>query len=194
MDDLRSALAAELAAEYPDGRFETKQRISVALPRIDIWAETPRWTAAIEVIYRTKALNAVIGNERYQLKNHAAQDLARYDFVRDVVRLEGVASAVPGVMAFALLLTNDPQYWREPTRRGVPVDEAFRLHEGAVLNGHRAWGLAAASGTTKGREHRLEVRGTYRVKWRDYAVVDDSAAGTFRYLAVRVASFAEAAG
>src|SRR3954451_1530331 len=36
---------------------------------------------------------------------------------------------------------------------------AFRLHDGLVLDGARAWGPGTGPGTSKGRENAIELRG-----------------------------------
>lgn len=54
------------------------------------------------------------------------------------------------------------------------------------MHGSAAWATAAGLGTTGGRDRPLDLRGTYRLTWEDFSIVDAIAAGRFRYLAVAV--------
>jgi len=42
----------------------------------------------IELKYKTRALSLEINGEWFRLKDQAAQDIARYDFIKDLHRLE----------------------------------------------------------------------------------------------------------
>lgn len=142
------------------------------------------WAAAIELKYFTRALDLVVGGDRFELLHQGAQDISRYDFVRDVERVESVVRAQPGVKGYALALSNDSSYWRVPTYPRTTIDAAFRLHEGSALTGRLAWSASAGAGTTRGRDKEHILRGTYPLHWEDYSRVADGPAGTFRYLLV----------
>jgi hypothetical protein len=116
-----------------------------------------------------------------------ADDIGRFDFLKDVQRLESVTAQLSGVDGYAVLLTNARTYWQPPTRQ-APADAQFRVHEGVVMCGNRAWGPGAGSGTTKGREGPLVLRGSYAMQWQDYSEVAGIGAGRFRYLVVHVVS------
>ena len=60
------------------------------------------WSVAIELKYFTRALTVPAGDERFELLHHGAQDISRYDFVRDVERVESVVNTRPGVTGYAL--------------------------------------------------------------------------------------------
>lgn len=83
-------------------------------------------------------------------------------------RLEGLVGHHAGQHAVAVCLTNDPAYWNPP-RAADSIDADFRLSEGRTATGSLTWGPGA--GTTKGRQATLEIVGSYRLSWRDYAVV-----------------------
>lgn len=108
----------------------------------------------------------------------------RYDFVRDVERVEAVARAQPGVQGYALALTNDSSYWRVPTVPRPTIDAAFRIHEGSILSRRLAWADSAGSGTTRGRTKAHVLHGSYQLHWADYSEVAPGPAGTFRYMLV----------
>ncbi len=48
--------------------------------------------------------------ESFTLLDHGAQLLGRYDFLKDVSRLQQVVAVNPAVRGYAILLTNDSSY------------------------------------------------------------------------------------
>ncbi len=151
---------------------------------IDVWlgGESP---IAIELKYPTRALDVTVGGEWFVLKDQSAQDLTRYDFLKDVVRVERIASTFPGASGFALLLTNDRSYW-VPSSRPDTIDAAFRLHEGRTVTGELGWSAHAGAGTTRGREEPIAVSGRYDLAWRRYSNVGTGAYSELRYLLLAV--------
>ena len=118
--------------------------------------------------------------------NQGGQPLLRYDFVKDVQRLERVTGEYdPADAGFAVLLTNDPSYWKPP-RKKDPVDAEFRIHEGAVVGGKMEWSDTTADGTKEGREDPIELNGYYECRWRDYLRLEGEEYGRFQYLAIKV--------
>ncbi len=57
---------------------------------------------------------------------HGAQDIGRYDFFKDVERVERFRSSRPGRDGAVIFLTNDGAYWKAPVKsdRGY-ADFAF---------------------------------------------------------------------
>jgi hypothetical protein len=117
------------------------------------------------------------------LKDHAAQDITRYDFLKDVTRVERVVQEHPGTRGFAILLTNDSAYWTE-SRLLDPVDAAFRLQEGRTVSASLRWSDRTGPGTSRGREVELVVVGPYVLGWRDYSKLPVTSYGRFRYMLV----------
>lgn len=143
--------------------------------KIDIWAEKGSETIAIEVRYKTAFLQTMNKGKHIHLKQQAAQDISRYDFVKDMEKLERIAAQNAGVTGYALLLTNDHLYWQHP-KKGNAVDEDFHIYEKNILTGKRAWKQHASNGTTLGREEPIYLNGTYEMKWQPYLTL-----GTKRY-------------
>jgi hypothetical protein len=186
--DFQLALAWDIQVAHPSARVRLEYRPAYLDRRgyLDLWVADDGWAAAIELKYFTRSLDLVVDGERFELLNQGAQDISRYDFVRDVERVESAVRAQPGVKGYALALSNDSSYWRIPTASRSTVDAAFRLHEGLVLAGQRAWADGAGAGTTRGRTKPHVLQGRYALRWRDYSQVADGPAGTFRYLLVEV--------
>ena len=76
---------------------------------LDIWIPTHR--IAIELKFLTRGLSVEWMGELFSLRNQGAQDIRRYDFLRDIQRLERVLTLPnPASEAYALCLTNDAAY------------------------------------------------------------------------------------
>jgi hypothetical protein len=183
--DFQHALAWELHLAEPEAQVRLEYRpVLAGRMYVDIWLESSGGLAAIELKYPTKCFSVVGHDGAYELRDHSAQDLVRHDFVKDLARLEQIGKTLPAVSATAIMLTNDPLYWK-PARAGNQIDLAFRIHEGRVLEGTLAWGAHAGEGTTANRREPLGLNLSYELHWRDYSAVDDTF-GRFRYLLVNV--------
>jgi len=185
--DFQHALAWEVHRRFP------KDEIRLELPvksgdrrlHLDLWLSHQKQSIAIELKYKTRILSVPHNDEHYILKNQSAQDIGRYDFLRDLQRLEMVSTNLPNSKGYAILLTNDSSYWSH--RPGAQtVDAAFRLNEGRSIHGKLSWDSAASSGTTKSRENPLNLTGTYNVKWQNYSLPDKEPTYGFKYLCFAV--------
>jgi hypothetical protein len=166
--DFQHAFAWELQKMFPHAQVRLELPVVAGGERmhVDIWVVIDGQPYAIELKYKKRALDATVGSERFLLKNDGAQDLGRYDFIKDIVRLERISAHMPQVEGYAIILTNDSGYW---TGSAGTIDAAFRLPDGRTLNGALSWGLAASKGTTATREQALNLGGSHRILWNDYA-------------------------
>lgn len=199
--DFRHALAFEIHRRLPGARIRLEVPVNWGdgTLRVDVWVVYQDAALAIELKYLTARLSVQVeregGSEQYRLKEQSAHDLGRYDFIRDIQRLERVTAAhqraYRSVTGYAILLTNDPVYWKGPRQKGRRQEEAsdaaFRLHEGRVLEGCLSWGRRASRGTMKGREEPLKLRAKYVLEWSDYSQVGlGEGREEFRALVVKV--------
>ena len=186
--DFQHALAWQIHEDLPDCQIRLEYNPLPAQKKrmyLDIWVQSLR--VAIELKYLTRKLEIEWGNEPFALRNQAAQDISRYDFCKDVQRLEHVAVKGIAKAGVAILLTNDSSYWR-PTKRPATADADFRLEEGRKLTGSLAWSRRAGAGTTKGREEPIEIDGSYDLSWRVYSKPASTSYGEFWFLVVYVDS------
>lgn len=154
---------------------------------LDVWV--PDAGLAIELKYPTSELNEDVGGELFALRNQAAGDLCRYDFLKDIMRLERVATGFQDAQGgVAVLLTNDQLHWKPPTLPDNTIGKAFRVHEGRRLHGGMSWSPRAGSGSKKGRELPIVLRDSYVCEWRDYGHLMGRRARNprFRYLALEM--------
>ena len=183
--DFQFALGWEIQKKFPDWsvRFEHKPTNLKDRIFVDLWIKGDQ-TSAIELKYKTRKLDVNVKGESFNLLDQSAQDLGRYDFLKDVERLENIVSTHNNVKGYAIILTNDSAYWKSPTTE--TVDAEFRMHEGRILNGELAWGTEAGAGTMRKREKPIKLTGTYKLSWKDYSQVSSTSYGKFRYLFLEI--------
>jgi hypothetical protein len=73
-------------------------------------------------------------NQLIELKHHWAEDCGRYDYLKQVEKLEKITMGGDNINGIAILLTNDHLYWNPPTK-SLTVDSNFRIHENRILTG-----------------------------------------------------------
>ena len=185
--DFQHAFAWELHRRLPTASIRLELPIShLGQQRyLDVWVSHEGGILAIELKYKTRALSVRISDEQFSLKDQSAQDLGRYDFIRDIRRLEQYLAGRRDCAGYAVLLTNDSAYWTPPRGRGT-LDADFRVHQGRSLHGTLTWRPGAATGTIRGREEPIELDAYYAVDWESYSQLGSRSYGRFRYLAVKV--------
>ncbi len=189
--DFQHALAWQLHVEHRDARIRLEYKLFAGEKvYLDIWCELRDHATALELKYPTRRTSIISKeNERFDLAQHGAQDVTRYDIVKDVVRIERVVETVPNAAAAVIVLTNDPSYWSPSPKAAPTIDAAFRIHEGRVLQRSCAWGENAGPGTLKDRTEILDVRGSYAMKWQDYSNSNDKW-GQFRFVIIEASPVA----
>jgi len=74
---------------------------------IDILLKEEDELYPIELKYVTAACDIIAHGERYLLKNHGAQDIRRYDFLKDIMRIENsfiiIMNIIRGMLFFLLM-------------------------------------------------------------------------------------------
>jgi len=190
--DFQHAFAWELHLRQPKAsiRLEKPLRTDSKNLHLDFLIEHQGKSVAVELKYKTRSLKLNLDGEDFHLSSHSAQDLGRYDFIKDICRLEEITSTIRDCEGWAIMLTNDTAYWKTPQSTGT-VDAAFRLTEGRILSGNLAWTDRASAGTKKNRERDLSVIGQYTLTWDDYSTVTSPSYSEFRYLAVKIPSASE---
>jgi hypothetical protein len=185
--DFQHALAWTFHIPHPSAsvRLETNSGSTDRTEHIDILIRDNGTLCAVELKYKTARLDAVHNGERFHLQNHGAQPLGRYDFIKDIVRLESFVTRHSNAMAYAMFLTKEATYWSE-TRASLTTDVMFRLHQGRTLDGVLSWGTTTGTGTMKGRESPLSLIGSHSILWLDYSQLDGRGAGRFRYVLLKI--------
>lgn len=185
--DFQHAFAWEVHRQLSNAsiRLEFPLQLNSKSIHLDIWATQDDKGLAIELKYKTRALSVRMNNEQFALTNQSAQDSGRYDFIKDIQRLEQITASQTNTVGYAILLTNDSAYWTR-SRDSRPVDADFRIEEGRTLQGELQWGAGASEGTKRSREKALALRGKYAITWIDYSQPSTESYGKFRYTVVKV--------
>jgi hypothetical protein len=185
--DFQHAFAWELHKSMPDlnVRLEYPWNTGVKQNHLDIFAFGERSVFAYELKYKTKKLIINVDGEQYSLRDQLAPDHGRYDVLKDITRLEQLSTNYQNFNGFVILLSNDSVYWNKPNKPDA-IDVQFRMHDGCELSGELGWGIGASAGTIQGREHLLNLRSSFKVRWEDYSKPSDKPNSRFRYLAFKI--------
>lgn len=184
--DLQHSFARALWEVAPDvrSRLEVPQRRQGRREYLDLLCLGPGGQTLIEFKYFTRSWTGFVPgapDEKYQLRDHGALDVARLNFVEDIVRLEKFCNRADQD-GLVLLVTNEPGLWAIPKPRSRPTrDQQFHIHEGRALTGTLLWAEGTYTDNTR------YLRGSYGLTWQPYSELPGPG-GTFRYLAVPIAA------
>lgn len=185
--DFQHALAWVIHGKHPSANIRLEFPFSIRYEKLhlDISITAQALSVAIELKYKTRLLKFEYQNEQFNLSDHGGQPGARYDFIKDIQRLEHFKNDKNYNQAFAIFLTNDSSYWSAAIHENT-IDQNFRLNENEILHGRLSWSRRAARSTIKGRESSLLLDGRYSLNWQDYSNLGQSINSKFRALVVSV--------
>ena len=191
--DFQFSFAWQIKMKFPNWNIRFEKNLTDSEDekrRIDLWIEGEN-TYAIELKYPTQELFHEVNNEIFKLRNKSAVDYARYDFLKDIKRMEEVVGNNTNVKGYAILITNDMSIELPPTKDDV-ADFQFRIHEGKVINNEELDWIRKKGGQSFGdMENPIKLRGTYKFNWKDYSELKNKnnlpvTNGKFRYLFVEI--------
>ena len=185
--DFQHAFAWEIQQKLPNAavRLELPIDVQNRYLHVDLWVAYQNQVLAAELKYKTRALSIEIDNERYRLKSQSAQDVGRYDFIKDIQRLEHISEVARNFVGYAVMITNDSAYWIQPANQNT-VDANFRINDGRVLEGVFNWAENTSIGTKKNREQPLVLKNRHHVQWENYSQPSVGSYGLFRSLTIKV--------
>lgn len=186
--DFQFALAWEIQKAYPDANVRLEY-CPAKYPNmhLDMLVKIGEMGFPIELKYKTLITQMEVDGEYYNLKNHGAQDLGRYDYLIDVERIELLKNTISTFeKGYAIMLSNDPSYWVVPRSSKETVCDSYRIHEGCKKSGTLSWIGNPGAGTIKNRERSINLAGDYMLQWKEYSKLSSARNGTFRYLLLEV--------
>lgn len=186
-DHLKMSLAAELSQMYGNDRVRIEWKPETGI-HVDIGVRREEVTIPIELKYKTDSATVEdeTFGETFELSRQGAHDRAHYRLFKDVERIEQIV-AEQGRYGYVVLLTNDSNYWTEPT--GSALYDEFRVHEGMTCSGTLAWSEVRDWMKSGGHNKPIELSGEYTMEWTDFTYRDSiEVVGNpnFRYLVFRV--------
>lgn len=186
--DFKFALAWEIKSEIPEAKVRLEYcpvDIDSSM-HIDILVKMGEDIYPIELKYMTKQCDVTVDDERFILKNQGAQDIKRYDFIKDISRVERLSESMDNFKeGYCIAITNDPSYWNTSSNKNT-CDAAFRINHNSIKEGKLEWAAHTGNGTNKNREESLILKNRYDIYWQEYSKIDDSSSGQFKYLSIKV--------
>lgn len=178
--DFQFALAWRIKEKYRDAKIRLEKCVNDMY--IDIIVEIDGEEIPIELKYKTRNSSkkpVTINKEEFNLKNQGAQDNGRYDFVKDISRIEKyLEKTTHSKHGYAIILTNDHLYWKGGENSN---SKQFILKNSLTIGEHN-WDKISES-MKKYNSNRVEeiaLNHDYNLKWKDYS--DNK----FKYLIVEV--------
>ncbi|MED4018524.1 hypothetical protein [Sutcliffiella cohnii] len=186
--DFQQSLAWEIKEHYPNCKIRLETKVFGADRKVylDILCIHEGRKYAIELKYKTVSFNCTVDEEDFALNNQGAQDIGRYDVLKDVQRLEAMVEAGVADEGILIFLTNDRLYYNSPNHIINTVDRNFRIHDGSHISGELNWAKGTGVGTLKGRETPIKLNGNYEMKWKKYSQINSETRSCFQYLMLRV--------
>ncbi len=183
--DFQFAFAWEIQKQYSDYNIRLEYKVPTFGNRYtDIWINGKN-PIAIELKYKPVSMNLQHNKETFELKNQGAEDLGRYDFLKDVQRLEEIIMKYPETSAYAIMITNDSLYWRNPSKLDS-IDKDFKIHQGRNIHGTLSWSPKVGKGTTENKDP-IQIHGKYCMNWQSYSDIDQEYE-KFRMLCLQINS------
>ena len=178
--DFQFSLAWKIKENYPKYEIflEWPVPIKKQIIYVDIVLEEDDKIIPIELKYKTKKLE----HASFNLKTQGAKDLACYDYLKDIERVESLIGP-KFEKGFSIFLTNDLGYLNEPNSN--PGYNEFSIHNARKIdkNSSLNWGESAGEGTRKGRKDPITLKFDYQFKWNDYSdLKSKSSNDKFKYL------------
>ncbi|MCF7885439.1 MAG: hypothetical protein K9M80_03005 [Candidatus Marinimicrobia bacterium] len=185
--DFKHALAWFIQNLYKNAKIRLEVPFSKSKQSryLDLLVKLNRNSIPIEIKYKTRELSVNLEDESYNLKGQGAQDLGRYDFFKDIQRIEHWIKNNNKCYGWIVFLTNDSAYWKAPGRPNVSYKN-FRMEDGRKVSGTLTWNKNAGSGTTKNREDPIHLKNQYPLNWKDYSSFNKPGYSVFKYLAINV--------
>lgn len=164
-------------------QFEDKSKKHPKI-ELDLLIENGLEKYGIELKYVTKELETEIDKVKYKLKDHMATNLRRYDFYKDISRLEYLKINGEIDMGYAIFLTNVNSYYQKQASgmakefnfadgcKIIPKDEYYWI--GEKIN-------EKSIGSSRNKNIKIEQQ--YDCCWREYP---ENGSYGFKYILLEI--------
>lgn len=142
---------------------------------IDIVVEKDGQFVPIELKYPTKDIwgaftqfGVAVTAKVPMLKNQGAQDIVRYNYWKDVRRIEALRQAYAKTIdgGLAIMVTNDPSYQNNPTNPSVGYAN-FSIKNGRTVKQPQNRNMSWQNGVSVAKDHHnFQIFGNYSIKWQ----------------------------
>ena len=148
---------------------------------------------AIELKYKTAELKVVVNDESFELKQHGAANLGRFDGIDDARRVKSLVDSKETKIqqGFTVFLTNDPDYWENNAQRTMSKDfgliENRNFNKGQSLDWNSKSLNVNSVSTKRVSPYAPIVIGFSEViNWHEFSKINNSKAGIFRFFVLDV--------
>lgn len=185
--DFQLELAWTIKEQYPEAKVRLEYCPDFA-PNIhlDILVIIDGRWIPIELKYKTKGCRKVVDDEVFNLKNHSANDVNCYLYLKDLQRIESIRDQAPEFLeGYTIFITNDLSYAKKPLKADC-IYRQFSLEDGITKTGLLDWSASASEGTKKNCDKPIVLRDEHPLQWHEYSRLDDTKTGTFIYLVNKI--------
>lgn len=148
---------------------------------------------AIELKYKTAELNVVVGDESFELKQHGAANLGRFDAIDDARRVKSlVDSPATNInQGYTVFMTNDIDYWGNNAQRTMSKDFALienrNFSKGESLDWKsKSLNINSVSTNRVSPFAPIITNFSDLINWHDFSKINNSKAGCFRFFVLDV--------
>jgi len=182
--DFKFALACKIKEEISPEKIiiEYPEIICDKRIYIDIYFKKDNKEYYLELKYKTKEF--IFNNEemKYNLKDQKACDFGRYDFIKDIERLEKIKCGTQDKLGYVIFLSNDENYLQGTKKTNQ--DYSFNIENNTTITrGEKSWSKKSILKNLGSRKNSLNINNDYFVQWRDYSNFKNS---EFNYLAIKI--------
>lgn len=109
-DDFKFQLSWLVKELYPSFSVNLERKLQVYVKdRTDLVVSNSKCIVPVELKYKTIKSDINVNGERFVLKYHGAHDFTRYDFLRDIVRIETLVGSVDSVEEGYVVIVCQPK-------------------------------------------------------------------------------------
>ena len=184
------------------GMFLMKEGYSVRLekgfkrigiyPKIELDMEL-NGKIAIELKYKTSELNLNVGDESFELKQHGAANLGRFDAIDDARRVRSLVDSTSTKITsgFTIFLSNDSDYWLNNAQRTMSKDFALIENRKCIQGDNLDWHSKSlnVNSVSKNRIHPfapIDIQFNDQIQWHDFSEINKNKSGIFRFFVLDI--------
>ncbi len=178
--DFQFSLAWEIKLNYKNSNIRLEKPFDLRNNKnsyLDLFIELNKVRYAIELKYKTSHLAGEFNKEKFYLLNQGGQNIGKYDFVKDIYRLERLKEHKQVDFCYAIMLTNEKTYFNKTKHDNKTASQFNIYHTNILKRGSHAWNLTKEQKAIKGRTDNLFLEKDYILEWQNY-----SNKGDFKYL------------
>ena len=147
----------------------------------------PKEKVGIELKYKTKVGTFEEHGETFKLKQHGAQNLARFDFFDDIRRLQLLKKHKKIEKGYAIFLTNDPLYWEPIKRKNFSSNFSMEDKRVIMSNTNLGWTGNPSEGSVTIKRlspnNPIFIENNHQFNWCQYSQIEKS---SFKYLIAEI--------